>query len=234
MAVARALLDSASKLAVIALALALGAVLFMTSTPVSADHQPANKVAASGSVGEVDFIEDGDRELLLTQRLRTSKPTELLINVSAECSIITDVVNFGSEVSEARGALKLYLESENESTGETRRIGVTQASTGPNESEDGADSEVVFCDRLHRQTTAFHGDDEDHEIEQYLETRSANAFNWLALNMGSAVHTVRLYAVYESYNTAGSMAKGAIGSRTMIIEPVRAKNDEHVEEISVN
>lgn len=233
MAVARALLDSASKLAVIALALALGAVLFMTSTPVSADHQPANKVAAAGAINEYTFVEEGDKQLLLTQRLRTSKPTELLINVSAECSILTDVVNVGSEVSEARGALKLYLESENESTGEIRRIGITQESTGPNESEDGDDGEVVFCDRLHRQTTAFQ-DDEEHRIEQFLETRSANAFNWLALDMGSAIHTVRLYAEYESHTSSGSEALGAIGRRTMVIEPVRAKNDEHVEEISVN
>jgi hypothetical protein len=142
----------------------------------------------------------------------------------------------GNDDQAARGELKLWLEKSTNG-GEPEVIGVTSTSAGPNEpgvaSDDG---KVVFCDRMYRRATNF-TDDEDHEIDTYMDTRSANAFNWLALNVGSGIHTITLWAEFddtvdiegfEAGSQGTSDSKGAVGRRSLIIEPVRAAVDEQV------
>jgi hypothetical protein len=236
MAHARAALDSASKLAAIVLALILGYGLFASQAPAGAQGQPANKVAAAADVDDIKFIEGGEKEPVLETSLRTSKPSELLLHVSAECALWTYVRTFGNDDQAARGELKLWL-TKATNGGEPEVIGVTSVSDGPNspgEAQD--DGKVVFCDRMYRRTTNF-ADDEDHEIDTYMDTRSANAFNWLALNVGSGVHTITLWAEFddtvnigdfEAGSDGASDSTGAIGRRSLIIEPVRAAVDAQV------
>lgn len=229
---ARTLLGHSSR---IFTALVAAALIFTWTTNAQATHRPANKVAAAGSVDEEPFLVGGEPVLLLQETFKTSKPADLLLNVAAECSIVTEVTTVGNSESTARGQLEFFL-TMSTNGGTPERIGVTQASTAPNEDEDGDTGEVVFCNRTYeRETTLFN--DEDATIRTFMETRNANAFNWLELNAGSGVHTVRLFAQYseaESTTAGAATASGVVGARTLIIEPVRAKNDEHVDELDTD
>lgn len=234
----RTLLHGGSKLFT---AMVVAALVFTWTTNAQANHQPANKIAAAGSVEDEPFIVAGEPVLLLQETFKTSKPTDLLLNVAAECSIVTEVTTVGNDTSTASGQLEFFLTkvtSDGDPTTEDKpeRIGVTQESTAPNEDEDGDTGEVVFCNRTYqRETTLFN--DDDATIRTFMETRNANSFNWLELNAGSGVHTVSLYAQYteaEDATKGEATAEGVVGARTMIIEPVRAKNDEHVDTLDTD
>lgn len=218
-------------------ALVAAALIFTWTTNAQATHEPANKVAAAGSYEDTPaFTAAGQTTLLLSERLRTSKPTDLILSATAECSILTTVTTVGDNDSTARSQLRFYLEIVTDGTAplaeRTRRVGVEQTSTGPNSSTDDDAGEVVFCDRMYRrQTSGFGTDDQQHKIDTYMRTRNANGFNWFALNVGSGVHTVNLYATYDNAGTAGTAtSEGVVGTRTLVIQPVKAKNDENVHE----
>jgi hypothetical protein len=83
---------------------------------------------------------------------------------------------------------------------------------------------VTFCNRAYRMATT-QSDDEDARIDTYLRTRSANAFNWIELDLGSATHVVEVKAQLESEVTGMGMAKAGIGKRTLVIEPTKLAND---------
>lgn len=207
------------------LALVLFAVLIVTTGRAEANHQPADKVVVSANIDEVTFVEpDHDRELLLEETFRTSSTSDLLLQVSSECSITNEVTTVGSDMSDARGQLKFLLTISTDG-GAERPIGVVEG--------DETDGGVVFCDRLYQRETAF-TDDEDHAIETFIRTRTANAFNWVQPNAGKGVHTVRLYADYLETTTNTGDAMAVVGRRTMIIEPVKMKNDEHVQDVNVD
>ena len=64
----------------------------------------------------------------------------------------------------------------------------------------------------------------------YIETRTANAFNWVRLNMGSGVHTIVLYADLSHFATSASTASAFVGNRSMIGEPGKFANDATINE----
>lgn len=218
---------------VISLAIITTLLLAYLGARADADHQPADKVVATAGVDDIEFVEPGASVQLLEETFRTSTTSDLLLHVSSECSIVTEITTSGNELSSAQGQLRYYLTISTDG-GEERPIGVTQSADHPTEpgtSED--DGNVVFCDRQYeRETTLF--DDEDATIRTYMETRAANAFNWVHLNAGNGIHTVRLYATYTENNVNDGEATGIVGRRTMIIEPVKMKNDEHVEDVLVD
>ena len=191
----------------------------LTGATALATHEPANKVAASGSANELVFVNNGDRQLLLTEQIKTSKPTDLILNVTSECGIYTRVATVGNQSSTAAGQLKYVVEID--------------GTPVPIAAPDPDNGRVVFCNRAHQQTTTDF-DDNDARLEQFLRTRSANGFNWMALNVGSGIHTIKVFAEYnndtvEGLTAAGdSEAQGVVGNRTLIIEPVKAANDEAV------
>ncbi|MBW3661576.1 MAG: hypothetical protein KY469_00630 [Actinobacteria bacterium] len=197
-----------------------------------ATHQPADKVVASAGIDNLTFVAPGDAALLLEETFRTSTTSDLLLHVSSECSIITEVTTMGNETSSAEGQLRYHLTISTDG-GAEQPIGVTQSSEHPTEPGTGDDGNVVFCDREYeRETTLF--DDQDATIRTYMETRAANAFNWVQLNAGKGIHTVKLYATYTEINVNDGDATGVVGRRTMIIEPVKMKNDEQVQDVVVD
>ncbi len=52
---------------------------------------PANKVAASGS--STKYVNAQGDTLLLSETVKINNPTDLIIGVSAECAILTQVTN---------------------------------------------------------------------------------------------------------------------------------------------
>lgn len=194
--------------ALLAAALVGGVVASTFLTPAVATHTPANKLAAFGSA--ISITEPGDDITLLAGTIKTSGPTDLVLTLSFECSIITQVVTVGDDVSEAHAKIVGWLEIDG--------IPVGVSSADP-------DGQVTFCDRQHRQTTSLF-DDDDATIETYLATKSAHSFSWVALNLGSGVHTITAHALLtETTSDDDALADGVIGKRTLIAEPTKLAND---------
>lgn len=223
--------------------MAVALAFTLTSNAADANHTPANKVVADASIDDIEFVTPEQDVPILRQKLRTSRPADLLLQVSSECSIVTDVVTNGNESSAARGKLSYYLEIATEG-GATRRVGVQETSGPANTGGEDDDGEVIFCDRTYGRDVENLGETntDDARIRTYMDTRNANAFNWLAFNVGSGVHTVTLYANYDNAlaedseftTNSDSSSQGVVGRRTLIIEPVRAPNDESsVSELAV-
>ncbi|MHB1260760.1 MAG: hypothetical protein ACYC2H_03495 [Thermoplasmatota archaeon] len=162
----------------------------------------ANKTSAAGST--IEFLGPALEQTVLATTIKTSAPQDLIFSVTLECALWTTVATIGNDVSEARATITVKV--------------LFDGVAVPISSDD-ADGSVVFCDRLHRQTTTDF-DDEDARIEQYLATRSANGFNWLLPDVGSGVHTVQVVAdLVTAVDGSGALAEAAIGHRTLIVEP---------------
>ncbi len=228
----RTLLTKGSK---IFLALVATALIYTLGGVAQAHHQPADKVAATAGVDDIAFVGEGQTELLLTETFRTSTTSDLLLQVASECSIATTVTTVGDDDETARGQLRYFMTISTDG-GQERPVGVTTTSTSTTTSVDHDEGEVVFCDRRYqRQTSLFGNDDQSHTIETFMNTRTANAFNWVELNAGKGIHTVKLYATYSDEDTTdGGKSAGVVGRRTLIIEPVKMKNDEHVNDLMVD
>ncbi|HVF04728.1 MAG TPA: hypothetical protein VNA20_07810 [Frankiaceae bacterium] len=190
---------------------------------------PANKVAASGSGTEV--VHAATDTLLLSETVKINNPTDLVIGVSAECAILTQVTNSANGQTErAFGEVKIYV------TINGKRVPVAD--------DDSDQGRVVFCNRAQEQqwtdtaTGPNAGDDADDQLRQFIDTRTANAFTWLAMNIGTEyggtqnnVHKIEVWADWDVAESANAVAKAAVGNRTLILEPVKAANDERVTEL---
>lgn len=181
-----------------------------------ANHEPANKVSASGSTTEVfgAGTASGTVVTLLREPVRTSASTDLILGVTAECSITTEVTTVGSDDQSAAGSIRVWVEIDGQPV--------------PVANEDSDIGRVVFCNRTYQRTTSLGSDDEEDSIKTYMQTRAANGFNWLALNVGSAVHEITVKAELVTVATQRAIATGVVGNRTLIVEPTKAANDEVV------
>lgn len=217
---------NAARFSVVAVAAAIGAMVASLIGPAGADHQPANKVAAAGSTLEVMTapLVDGaasEEATLLSGTMRTSAPTDLLIEVNAECALFTDTIirtpagPGESDASEAVAKIELWVEIDG------TPVPVTE----------GDDGRVVFCNRaqFNQVTIGPEDDDEDdHEFRQYLDTRSANSFSWITLNVGSGIHEIVVKAMLTANVTGAGDAKAMVGKRTLIVQPERMANDASI------
>lgn len=191
--------------------------------PAEASHEPADKTAVTGSTMEVmeSSTSDGsfsEEHTLLQTDMRTSSPTDLVISLSAECALWTDVTTIGNDDSEAVASVKAWVEIDGEPVTVTSDAG---------EDDDGA---VTLCNREFRVTT-LQFEDEDATTERYLKTKQANAFNWIHLDAGSAVHNITVKAQLEGHAEADdgeSRAKALVGQRTLVVDPVKLPHDAEV------
>ncbi|MBW3582642.1 MAG: hypothetical protein KY455_06030 [Euryarchaeota archaeon] len=201
---------------ILVVALFAGALLFQGAT---ADHEPADKGSAAASGVEIlstPVVEGSSSEVvsLLNTSLKTSKGTDLLLQVTLECSLWTDVTVMGNDESEAVATVKVWLEVDGAPV-------VVASETDPADEEPG---KVVFCNRAYKVATT-NVDDEDMQIETFFKTRAAHGFNWIQLDLESGVHTVELKGELSAEVTGTGMAKAGIGKRTLIIEPTKFAND---------
>ena len=199
-----------------------------------AGHEPANKGAAAGS--DIDTI--GDDSLLLSETMRVSSPEDLIIQVTAECSIITELItNNETPKSDAFGAVRLRVEID----GKEVPVSAADGDGGADDAADDDDEigEVTFCNRAYgRSVTDEEDEDGIDEESDYIRTRTANAFNWLALDTGvnyddpangNNIITVELFADYDVTTEGEALAEAFVGSRTMIIEPTSLSIHEQVD-----
>jgi len=183
-------------------------------------HEPADKVEAAASNVEVMQAQSGigssaSEVELLRGTLRTSSPTDLMISVTAETGLYTAVTTIGTNESEARARVLVWVEIDG------TRVPVTFDSNGDGVFNDPDDGRVVFNNRdfglasvnLLAILTAFE------------RTRSANAFNWVALNLGAGVHSIVVKGRLETTTLSAANSAAAVGKRTMVAEPAKLAND---------
>lgn len=207
-------------------ALGLLVLALLLATPArqqaAATHTPANKVFASGSTMEEMTTQVGQGRsssvrTLLSGRIKTSAPTDLIISVTAECALWTNITTIGNDQSEAIATVKVWVEIDGRAL--------------PVSADDSREpGKVVFCNRAFKMvTTDF--DDEDSKIELFLKTRSANSFNWVALNVGSGptLHTIEVKAQLDSeVTTTAGEARAIVGKRTLVVFPEKLANDAEI------
>lgn len=214
-------------------------VLFVTQGAIAQQPQPADKTAATGS--DIDTV--NDPTTILSETMRVSSPSDLILQLTAECSILTDLVTNNSEPSSsAFGAVRLWIEIDGKrvpvAADDTANDGAENENDG--DGEGGGDiGEVTFCNRAYSRTVT---DDENNtppdgidEEEDFIRTRTANAFNWLALNVGFDYDTdgdnvilIEVKADFDETTSGEAAADAFVGSRTLIVEPVHAAVNESV------
>lgn len=202
------------KLLAVVLSLAL-IPLMLSIQQASATHKPADKVFASASTIEVEHTQMGPgassaEVVLLEAVLRTSSPTDLILKVTAECALFTDLAPF-LFTGETVATVKVWVEIDDVPVPVTS----DPAKGGPD------DGRVVFCNRDFRIDTS----NLISAAALFIKTRSANAFNWAALNVGAGVHTIKVKARGETEVVAAGTATVAVGKRTLIVEPAKLAND---------
>jgi hypothetical protein len=157
----------------------------------------------------------------LSTMIKTSEPADLIISVTAETLLVTDVKIKGTgieEISTSSARVKVCV--------------AVLTDDGWEIAEPGA---VVFNYRLMRLKGLLWSPAQFENItelpEQYIEifeeTKSANGFNFVIKNVGSKpVHMVKvLWMVDTLAGFEGGAASAVIGKRTLVVEAVRMVND---------
>jgi len=218
---------AAKRLAFGVVALFVAAATALTGmAKVKATSYPANKVVASGS--KIVKFSPGSAVTLMSATMRTSSPTDAILAVTMECSIITDTIitggpNVSSESTTAKGAVRVWVEVDGQI------VPVNSASAPPqNAPAAGNDTDkTTFCSRVFNRTVKDMENPADgiDYSEDYIETKDANSFNWLRLNMGSGIHTITVKADLTHEATDPSTASAMVGNRTLVVIPAKMAND---------
>jgi hypothetical protein len=206
---------------------AIGIAVPATLAATSGGGTPANKAVAAGST--LAIVGANQTQTLLTATFKTSKPEDLLLTVSAECSILTQLVtNNNNPSADAQAGVHMWL------TLDGKVIPVQDASAPPQDPSqqaagDPAKDGVTFCDREY-QRTVTNGETAPDGIDtqsDYIRTKSAHAFSWVRLNAGSGDHTIALVAQFNDSTSGdpGNVAQAIIGNRTLVIEPTKLANN---------
>lgn len=187
------------------------------SNPAAAASEPANKAAAAGS--SIEVFTPGVH-LLLSENIRTNKTTDLVLQVTAECGITTDVQTVGSDDQTGFAEVRVWVE-----------IDGIPVPVGANDPDRGR---VIFANRTYQRTTVFlDPDDVNDSIRTFMDTRCSNGFNWMALNVGMGIHRIEVKAELKTEATARATARAVVGHRTLTIEPVKCANNEAVTDLAV-
>jgi hypothetical protein len=196
---------------------ALAGALFVIATgALGSSGSPANKVVAAGSDTVVMAPQSG--ATLLTAQMSTSKPTDLALLVTLECSILTTVTNTGTSTASATGQVRVWTEVDGQ-------IVPLQSTSSPpqNTPPGGTDADkTVFCERTH--SVSFMPTTQTDTIKQFQETKNADAFNWVRLNVGAGAHTIAVKADLHSSAMNGS-AEAIVGNRTLVVDPTHMANN---------
>lgn len=233
----------------LAFAAALFALWLLTGESANANHQPADKIAVAGSAPDV--VGPASDVVLLESRMKTSAPTDLMIQFSSECALFTDTTvkpQGKLSTAEATARVEAWVEidatpDDDSDDASNSVVKVASNDTAPAPTDISLDNDVppaagpgrvVLCHRTQGLQAALDFSDagllEDESfIRLYQGTRDAQAFNWIRLNMGSGTYEIELHAqIVDEINTSGggtASAKGVVGKRTLVVEPAKLAND---------
>ena len=224
----RTLLDHSSK---IFTALVAAALIFTWTAQAQADGTAANKLAVAGS--SMQAFTPNAEKVVLDETMKVSSVRDLILQLSTECSIVnalstSNATNQQSDASVGRVSMRIEIDG--------KPVPVSQ------DTADGNDR-VVFCDRTYQRAVSDQdGDGGVDREDDYISTRTANAFNWVAFDAGTVydkpyngnnIIDIRVFAKFESTAAPGGCALGNrscseafIGNRTLVVENTNAQNDE--------
>lgn len=220
---------SAARSRVLAAAAIAGALtLGYLAQGTFASGMPANKVGASGAT---NVIVGANQEVTVLERhIKINNPTDLIISVSSECGIFTSVSNSaGDPQQNAFGRITMRVEIDGKVV--------------PVATDDPTNGSVTFCSRTQSQkwTDGPAGEDNKDVLTQSTDTLDANAFNWMALNVGTNypgttdnIHDIKLIATWKTVltDTTKDQAHAVVGKRTIVLDPVKAAHGDTVETIN--
>ncbi len=187
-----------------------------SATPAGATHSPADKVAVSAShlqSAQVGLTAGSQSQTitLATARMKTSSPTDLVFQFTAECALQTDIKVSGNDSSQAIASADVWIEVDG------TPVPVSALPAPDN-------GKVTFCNRDFKMSTSQF-DDLDATIALYLKTKAAHGFNWVKLNLGSGEHTIEVKANLKAEVTGTGEARVHFGKRTLVVEPAKLAND---------
>jgi hypothetical protein len=147
---------------------------------------------------------------IVQTQVKTGEPKDLVIDVSAECSLITGAKLSGTAGSEALAEIQF-------------RVLVDGVEAVP-----GA---VTFANRLLRVTGdlshhygGFALEIDDHWIEIYISTKAAHSFNFAIENVGSGVHTIEVQTKLKTdENGLKGEADAVVGNVSVVVDEVMFK-----------
>jgi hypothetical protein len=211
--------------------------------PADASHEPANKFAAAGS--DIDQVDDATP--VLSETMKVSSPFDLVLSATAECSILTQLTTGdgpmgGSDSARAYGSVRLWVEIDG------NRVPVSSDDTAEDNDDENSDQtdesdigEVTFCNRAYQRTVTDQesNDGQDRE-EDFIRTRTANGFNWVATDVGfqydeplegqgNNIVKVELWADFDETTLGTAVADAFVGTRTLIAEPTNLSVHEAVD-----
>jgi len=194
----------------LAIGIALVAVLVIVPSQLSiaqSSAQPANKMAVAGSA--LSYSGPGTAVTLLTGSMKTSNTEDAVVTVSAECDILTQVETTGNDDSRAFGQIEIWVEIDG------TPIPVASDDTGADAGH------VVFCNRAHEQTTSGFTFDSNATIKTFQDTRTANSFQWITLNLAAGTHVFDVKATLTTTATNNAVAQAVVGKRTLTVDPTQ-------------
>lgn len=216
------------------MAAAIGIAVPATLAATSGGAQPADKAVAAGSTLQV--VDANQTQPILTTTIKTSKPEDLLMTVSLECSILTKLVtNNNNPSADQQASVRIWIDIDG------KTVPVTDASAPPQDpSQTGNGNPAVdgvnFCAREY-QRTVTNGETAPDGIDtqsDYIATKSAHAFSWVRLNTGSGTHSIQVFAKFfaTAQDSAGSNAQAYVGNRTLVVDPTKMANNAVISDTS--
>lgn len=172
---------------------------------------------------------------VLKQQLKLANQKDLFLGASLQCGIVTDTtvksMNSTStssyDTAEARGTIRVRIKI----TAPDGSVSYAEPSSGidATNTPSGPNGGVVFCDRVQTLKAKFSGLNctaslttgavtctDPEELQLILKTLNANAFNFVAPNLQSGVHTIEVQAK-SSAATSATGANGSLGSANAFI-----------------
>jgi hypothetical protein len=149
---------------------------------------------------------------VLTAKMRTSAPADLELSLTSECSILSSIMNTGSSNAAYATTVRLWVTVDGHPVSVVPGPTANGASSGGGNTDDG---KIVFCNREFTRTTVF--DDQTESIKDVEATEQANAFNWVAPNVGNGIHDIVVYAEFDNSNSGDATSHGVIDSRSLTI-----------------
>lgn len=217
--------------ALVALAAVAAPAAFYGGQAIAGAGTPADKVVAAASKRVV--VAAGQTETIMTATMRTSKPTDIMIHNTLECSIFTRLVTNNTDTSSTAGArARVWIEVDGKIVSLLQNSQPPQNGTTPASGND--TDKITYCDREYSRTVANDEQldllNEVDEQDDYIRTKSAHGFNWVQMNLGSGIHTIAVKAELTTETDGNAEAELEIGNRTLVIEPTKMANDAVISE----
>lgn len=104
--------------------------------------------------------------------------------------------------------------------------------------DDNEIGEVTFCNRTYHRTVTDGESDGLDEEHDFIRTRNANAFNWVATDVGRVyddaangnnIVEIKVFADYDTNEVGDAVADAFVGSRTLVAEPTNLSVHEQVD-----